>query len=1593
MGAKRVVQRATTLAIAVAVVGGVCVSKPADAAPKAETPPAIEVGSSKSLKVGDPAPSGDEPVEITGIRSEYSTTYEMPDGSRQARLSAEPVNFKNADDNWQRIDNTLVPNDQGWSNRANSIKVQLPRSLGEPIGVNGPGLDAQLALVGPPAGAPEAGTNDAGATPSTTEVQPTAPAGSSEAVPGSSTPETAPSSTTSTAPPASSTTTSTTPPQPKPSEGKATEHQVTYDLGSGTELVYSAQARGLKELVQISSPKAQRSVTFELKGRGLTVAAGESGEALISQNGKQIAWIPAPFAYDAAGNDGTAALKVEPIDGGARLTLVADDAFLDAPERAYPVTIDPSILFGGPLNSTDCYNSQASPTSRDCTSDFFRVGKDNATAVRNGFLVFPDVTNVVPADANVVGAKLKVQNYSVTGTGSITIQASRISNQWTTNLNWTKRNSTDNWTTAGGDFSSTYDDEAGSEVTIGSTAVGAVEFSLNQVAAGWVSHKFENRGVGLRWKSGTGNSANFRSSEYATSADQPVLFIDYRNRGGAAPPMSFEQYSLTDRQGLAVNRANTVAVIASTEMNIRGTGMDLNISRYYNTNGNNGPWTWSVGADNYLYETAAGSVQYFTGTGAAYLFVKNKLGDYSTPYGLNAKLTNTGSGNFTLTDNKSKVKTYFEPKGLYKVPVKIADRASTPNEITFAYTVVSGYPQLNTITDTQGRTVTVAWSSGHISSFTETAPSPDRVVSYTWSGSNLTVARDADNKDTTYGYDAQNRIDTITTPDSRITKLSYVNTTDDRIYQVKRVYNNGTGASYDTTFNQIPTSMSPSDAGYTEITDARSNQANAYYDSHDALTKYTDALGHDLEASQYDDNGDSTQLTDGLSAIFTAQYDTDRNLTQTQSPSSGGGATGARTVMTYGTGGDDWLMTSRSDLSSCDSYEYDTQGMIKDVYSGNAPGGYGTCAGATGGDQTHIARNANGTVDYIDPPSGSAGRIAYTYTSGNLTKTDFPSPLPDETYVVDASSRRTQVTDSKGQVTNFTYDNIDRVVQVTFNGDSTCSSWSTCIQYDYDDDGNLTQRVDNTGTTSFSYDKLGRPTGKQLPGGANACSTGGSAMTYAYDGVNNLTSTCDGQGTVTYTFDSGDRMTGLAEPGGSCTSSPKVKCTQFQYDDNNRRTKTTYPSSSAVEMNLEYLPGGQLKKAESKRGATVLTSYSYSYLSGSTDTSILQSLTNNVAGTSRYFRYDTHNRICWDAPASSANACSVQPTGGNKYTYDVNGNRKTRTTSGGTVTTYAYNNADQLCWRYTGTSANACALPPSGAVSYTYDNNGNQTASSAGMSGTYNSKDQMTGYTPEGGSAATYEYADVRQNERTKIDTTALSNGLQGLVRTKDASNNTVTWTYDNDGALVSQHRSVDSNAHYYYLNDGRGNTVGLIDDSGNLDNTYTYGVWGSVSASETVPNPWRYRGGYYDSSTSTKFGARYYNQDIGRFTQRDPSRSEANSYAYAGNDPVNQADPSGLSTCGDDSAGGLVDCIANPTSPNTTTSNVIGSLGGVSGIAATVGGCILGAIALSPVGAFLGGLVTIATLGTGAVAIPVGTVIGAVVGCGLGAGVPNLDF
>ena len=140
--------------------------------------------------------------------------------------------------------------------------------------------------------------------------------------------------------------------------------------------------------------------------------------------------------------------------------------------------------------------------------------------------------------------------------------------------------------------------------------------------------------------------------------------------------------------------------------------------------------------------------------------------------------------------------------------------------------------------------------------------------------------------------------------------------------------------------------------------------------------------------------------------------------------------------------------------------------------------------------------------------------------------------------------------------------------------------------------------------------------------------------------------------------------------------------------------------------------------------------------------------------------------------------------------------------------------------------------------------------------------------------------------------------GITGTNKT------TVQFVYDAEGKpfLLRLNGKTD----YFYLYNGLGDVVGLIDSSNKVVVRYQYSSCGKVTSSEDTSgvslatlNPFRYRKYVYDPETGLYcLGSRYYDPEVGRFVNADSIKFAAilgryyvnrqNLYQYCFNNPIN---------------------------------------------------------------------------------------------------------
>ncbi|MBS5725873.1 MAG: hypothetical protein KHW59_08885, partial [Clostridiales bacterium] len=119
------------------------------------------------------------------------------------------------------------------------------------------------------------------------------------------------------------------------------------NIQPGVDLQYILTGSQLKENLILEKPMDTYAFTLHLRAEGLTAALEEDGSIAFTPavGGEAVFTIPAPVLYDSAGAvSDMASYSLEETETGYDLTVTADESWMDAAERVYPVTIDPVVL-------------------------------------------------------------------------------------------------------------------------------------------------------------------------------------------------------------------------------------------------------------------------------------------------------------------------------------------------------------------------------------------------------------------------------------------------------------------------------------------------------------------------------------------------------------------------------------------------------------------------------------------------------------------------------------------------------------------------------------------------------------------------------------------------------------------------------------------------------------------------------------------------------------------------------------------------------------------------------------------------------------------------------------------------------------------------------------------------------------------------------------------------------------------------------------------------------------------------------------------------------------------------------------------------
>ena len=133
---------------------------------------------------------------------------------------------------------------------------------------------------------------------------------------------------------------------------RATDLLTFADVEPETDYEYSVEGSGVKENIVVKKPAAIYRYPFLLKCENVTAQFDEKAKriAFISnESGDEVFYIPSPFMSDDNGIVSTAVnYEMRTTENNeVYLTITADADWINSPERAFPVTIDPQIKLSG----------------------------------------------------------------------------------------------------------------------------------------------------------------------------------------------------------------------------------------------------------------------------------------------------------------------------------------------------------------------------------------------------------------------------------------------------------------------------------------------------------------------------------------------------------------------------------------------------------------------------------------------------------------------------------------------------------------------------------------------------------------------------------------------------------------------------------------------------------------------------------------------------------------------------------------------------------------------------------------------------------------------------------------------------------------------------------------------------------------------------------------------------------------------------------------------------------------------------------------------------------------------------------------------
>lgn len=290
-------------------------------------------------------------------------------------------------------------------------------------------------------------------------------------------------------------------------------------LANDVDLQYTVLPSRIKESIILGSPQNISAYTVTVNTASLSARLLDNREVeFYTETGETVFTMWAPYMYDSA-SELSEDIEVELTalgNGQYAITLTPDAAWLNSPDRVYPIVIDPDVSASRAKTNIIDNTVMEGQGNQNRNLDRLYIGRKSGACVR-AFLKY-DVMPTIPSNATITDATQTLYITSGTTTGSTAGAYIVTDGDWSSDtITWANRPAA----------------RTTIQASISHNNFSYYRFSCLSAVQKWYTGstigKNANYGITVRYTNESINDYNaFYSADYSVESSRPLLTISYQ---------------------------------------------------------------------------------------------------------------------------------------------------------------------------------------------------------------------------------------------------------------------------------------------------------------------------------------------------------------------------------------------------------------------------------------------------------------------------------------------------------------------------------------------------------------------------------------------------------------------------------------------------------------------------------------------------------------------------------------------------------------------------------------------------------------------------------------------------------------------------------------------------------------------------------------------------------------------------------------------------------------------------------------------------------------------------------------------------------